>query len=282
MSTTTVSVSPHRAHGPATTATFAGNLKSEWIKLTTVRSTIWSLIILTTVTLGLAALAAVTYGAATAMEGLSALFPNTRSLVVTVAFGSTSLTSLTVAVLGALFSAGEYGTGSIRSTLTASPRRLRVLSAKVVILGLTTFIFGLMLSVVSLWLAASLYSMFGHEFIGLADPEVVGAIVGAALYLALTAIFAVALGFVVRSVAAAISTVLGILFVLPMVVGLFGMFLKWFRDIAIYQFPNSGQLLYSIPGDGDALSQWQAALVVLAWIAVATGLAVLVLKRKDS
>ncbi len=289
MSATTVSVSPRRAQGPVSQATFAGNLKSEWIKLTTVRSTIWSLVILTVVTLGLAAFFAFLVGMTMAADGMPEItLAETRTIVVTIALGSISLTCLVVAVLGAQFSAGEYGTGSIRATMTATPRRLRVLWAKMLVLGFATFVFGFVLSLGSVVMTASMFAGWGHQFVTLGDPLIAGVIVGAAGYLAFTAIFACAIGFVFRSSAAAISIVVGILFALPFVVGigagLLHAFAKtdWLANIARYQFAASGQYMFMIPVEGDPLLPWQATLVALAWIAVATGVAVLVLKRKDS
>ncbi len=291
MSTTTVTVSPRRAHGPANPATLAGNLKSEWIKLTTVRSTIWTLIILAVVTLGLTALTGMEYlkemGSRSGTTGSSDAW---RSSIVGTALLPMSMTCLAVAVLGVLFSAGEYGTGSIRSTMTATPRRLPMLWAKTIVLGLTTFVFGFIVSLGSVSIISALYTTRpmpeGVDPESLAvDPVVVGAVCGAAGFLALTAIFALAIGFVVRNVAAAIAIVVGIFFVIPITIGLLNNSVNWLKDIAVYQFTESGKFMHSIP-DGDplpnTLEPWQGTLVVLTWTVVSVAIAAVLLKSKDA
>jgi ABC-2 type transport system permease protein len=268
MSTTTATVSPHRANNPVNTATFAGNLKSEWIKLTTVRSTIWTLIILIASTLGFAVLTG----------GNMTKFPSyeiTREVVVGSALGFISLTCLVVAVLGALFSAGEYGTGSIRSTMTATPRRLPVLWAKMVVLGLTTFVVGFGLAITAAECVAG-----GGDPVSF-DPVVLGAACAVGAFLALTAIFALAIGFIVRNTAAAISIVVGVFFVMPLLVSALSHALKWLKDAAAYQFSASGSFMYSL-GIDNPLMPWQATLVVLTWVAVASIIATIILKNKDA
>ncbi len=276
MSTTTISVSPRCAHGPTTATTFAGTLKSEWIKLTTVRSTIWSLIILTVVTLGLAAL----------MGSRRVEKPPTyemvRELVIDSASNSITLTCLVVAVLGVLFSAGEYGTGSIRSTMTATPRRLPVLWAKTVVLGLSTFVFGFILSIASIAIVAGQHAARGLDNVSV-DSVTLAAACAAAGYLALTAIFALAIGFIVRSVPAGISIVVGILFAIPVVASIIGESVTWVNDVAVYQFTRSGSSFYKMvpahyPG---ALEPWAGGLIVAAWVAIATLIAATIVKTRD-
>ncbi len=291
MSATTPAVSStaHGTHAGVGAATFAGNLKSEWIKLTTVRSTIWSLIILTVVTLGLAAL----IGSTDEGVGRSS-YELIRSVTTTNAFGSISLTCLVVAVLGVLFSAGEYGTGSIRSTMTATPRRLPVFWAKIGVLGLTTFAFAFVVLIASVAIVSNFYAQ--HGGLGatdpgsiLLDPVVIGVACAAAGYLALTATFALAIGFVVRSVSAAISIVVGLLFVIPIIVEILGEKIRWLADVSVYQFAAAGRFMRSIPisgpsshEQGGTLEPWQGTLVVLAWVAVTTVIAAVLVKNKDA
>ncbi len=284
MSTSTVSVSSRRTNAPVWAATFAGNLKSEWIKLTTVRSTVWSLVILAAATLGLAALRAAFDGSAREEGAPVQSFAETSDLVVIFGLGSVALTCVVVAVLGALFSAGEYGNSSIRSTMTATPRRLPVLGAKMVVLGLTTFAFAFILFLGSVAMTAALYAACGHQFVSVGDPIVLSAILGAAGYLAFTAIFSIAIGFIVRSVAATISIVVGVFFVLPVVIAALSLALPWLGRVLPYLFSGSGSTMTEFQAEGlsqPTLLPWQATLVVTAWTVVAAGAAALVLKRKD-
>ncbi|HTZ08741.1 MAG TPA: hypothetical protein VMB72_06705, partial [Acidimicrobiales bacterium] len=124
---------------------------SEWIKFWTVRSTGWTLAVTLVAVVGICALATSTGPHDVVAD------PTRRSLI------GFFLGQLTVGVLGVLVMSAEYGTGSIRSTLAALPRRPVVLLAKVLVLGAVTLVVGEVLSFVSFFLGQALLSGSGRN-----------------------------------------------------------------------------------------------------------------------
>ena len=115
-------------------------VRSEWIKLRTLRSTVWSFAIIVLLTVGFGLLLAATFDTSTsAIVGVDA----ENSFAVSVATLGVNFTQLVAAVLGVLIISGEYTTGMIRSTFAAVPTRLPAFFAKVLVLAVSTFVVGL-------------------------------------------------------------------------------------------------------------------------------------------
>lgn len=126
-----------------------------------------------------------------------------------------------LAALGVLFITAEYRKGMILTTFTASPKRGRVLAAKALVLGAAAFAVGLVASVAAFLLTQPLLRSSGHKAPmfpepSLGDGEVFAAVVGTAGVLALIAVFAMALGALLRNTAAAVSVII-VLLVLPQI-----------------------------------------------------------------
>jgi ABC-2 type transport system permease protein len=235
----------------------AGVIRSEWIKLRSVRSTIWAFAIVIAVSVGIAVLMA-----ATGFFGDEPLPAELQTSIVMQAstFG-VYFGQLVMAVLGVLVISGEYGTGMIRSTLTAVPKRIPALAAKAVVLFLSSFVVA----------AMSCVARIG---------AFVGNLLLAALYLALTSVFALGVGTVLRSSAGGIAAALGIVLLLPIIVSAIAGFsgAQWAMDVSPYLFSNAGSGMYT----GGSLEQWQFTLIVAAWTALSLGAGALLLKRRDA
>jgi ABC-2 type transport system permease protein len=247
----------------------AGILRSEWIKLRSVRSTLWcyAMIALFTVGVGIAvaALSDVPAGA----DPVEALVTSsTAGLMIAV---------LVVAVVGSLVVTGEYGTGQIRSTFSAVPRRTGVLAGKAAVLGLTTFVVGLVSVAVA---AVASWAISGAPTVAISQALVVP-LVGAALYLTTIALLALGLGALVRTTAGALATSLGLLLVLPVVVTLLGSLTDaaWLTEVAKYLPQALGNDLMSV--DGGVLGRWTALGFLAVWDAVVLGGAWILVKRRD-
>jgi ABC-2 type transport system permease protein len=128
------------------------------------------------------------------------------------------LAQLAIGVLGALVVTGEYATGTIRATLAAVPNRLPVLWGKVIAFGL---------AVPAVCLPATLIAFFaGQAFLApqhisttLGAPGAARAVIGSALFLTAVGLLGLGLGALTRNTAAAVATLVGLLFMLPIVVG---------------------------------------------------------------
>jgi ABC-2 type transport system permease protein len=249
-------------------------LRSEWIKLRSLRSTALTL------AAALALMVAIGWliGWAT-NANWSDTSPQERAAFspIDVTLAGYYLAQLAVGVLGVLLVTGEYATGMIRATFGAVPRRLPVLWAKASLYAGVTF--ALMLAAAFLAFAGG-QELLGTHGTGLSAGGAVRAIVGVAGYLALIGVFSVALGFIVRSTAGGVAILFGLLLVLPTV----GLLLpaSWREHLLPYLPSNVGATLFSAQPPADALSATTSLLVLLGWLVAALGGAALVLKRRDA
>ena len=198
--------------GPAARVRFGRLLLAEWTKLRSVRSTIWSLLLLCALTLGLTAL----YTALTVSQWDQAgAFHHAQTAADPTALivgGGLALSQLTVCVLGVLVMASEYSTGSIHASLHAVPTRTPMLLAKSVVFALLIFVVGEAVAFSSFFLGASILHAKAPVAIG--DPGVARAVAGAGLYLSVLGLFALAIGALLRHTAAAVTAVIGLVLVL--------------------------------------------------------------------
>lgn len=254
--------------------TGGGILRSEWIKLRSLRSTVWSYVFVVLGSLGMAALMATNLPTdGIPAEGHAALAVQASTFGIF--FGQ-----LIVAVLGVLVISGEYSTGMIRSTLTAVPRRLGALWAKIVVLFVATFVIGAASAIGSFLLASPILAGRGISA-SLFDPEVILPLLGGGLYLAVVAVFAVGLGTILRSSAGGIAAALGVLLLLPIVLQMIPA--DWARDIVPYLLSSAGASLFASPMPGAEVADlWEDLLITLAWVVVSVGGAAVLLKRRDA
>lgn len=277
---TTQSASGPRYVSTGSGLSFSGLLKSESIKLWSLRSTYWTFSLVVVASLGLAvamsfALSPLTAGFDPATGAAMAV--DNAQMFVLVSTTGLGLGQMIVAVLGVLSISGEYSSGMIKSTLTAVPGRLPALWAKVIVLFGFTFLVGLF-SVVGSFLVATPILGAKDVTASLFDVDVIMPLLGNVLFLALIAVFSVGIGTIVRSSAGGIATVLGIILLLPTVVSLFSLLVKWVADIVPFMLTVAGSEMTA----PNSMESWQAFLVVLAWVAVSLGTAALLLKRRDA
>ncbi|MGH9091112.1 MAG: ABC transporter permease [Acidimicrobiales bacterium] len=192
----------------------AGLLRSEWTKLRTVRSTMWTLGITVVVGIGIAALATGETRAHWATMSLPTRlgFDPTRTSLIPLFF-----CQLAVGVLGVLVMSAELGTGTIRATFAAAPRRPQVLLAKVAVFGLVALVVSEVTAFLSFFVGQAMLTAPARHAT-LATPGALRAVVGTGLYLCVIGLFGLGVAAVVRHTAGAISAFAGVLLVLPIVV----------------------------------------------------------------
>ncbi|HUD78027.1 MAG TPA: ABC transporter permease subunit [Streptosporangiaceae bacterium] len=200
---------------------------------------------------------------------------------------------IAVIVVAAMFMTAEYRRGLIRVTLAASPRRGRVLAAKAVVIGSVSFLAGLAGAVVALAAGEPLLRSNGNYILPVSTLTDVRVMAGTAALVAVTAILAVALGALLRSSAAAITIAITVV-VLPYLLGqtvLPAGAADWVLRItpaaafAIQQTtPQYPQVTASYtPAQGYfPLAPWAGFAVLCAYAALALGLAVVILRRRDA
>jgi ABC-type transport system involved in multi-copper enzyme maturation permease subunit len=187
-----------------------------------------------------------------------------------------NLAQLAIGVLGVLLISGEYGTGMVRSTFAAVPKRLPVLWAKAALFALITFVIMVPSAFVAFLGGQQLLGSHGTT---LSAHGALRAVFGVALYLTVIAVFAVALGFLVRSTAGGIATLFGILLVLPGIGS--ALPASWQTSVLPYLPSRAGGALYDLHPDPGTLAPWTGFGVLCAWAAAALIAAAVVLKRRD-
>lgn len=260
-------------------ANFGRLLTAEWTKLRTVRSTVWSFAALIIAVLGLTAL--VSFFTA---QQWSSMTLDERATIAADPLGqllgfALYIGQAAVCVLGVLVVSAEYSTGMIRSTLLASPHRLRTLVAKCVVFTIPVALVTEALSFASFGIGSALVSSKVH--ISLSGPNVMRAVVGMGLYLTVLGLFAVAMGQLIRHSAGAITATLGVvLLVVPIAQLLPGSIGK---HIAAYLPTNAGQQILQVtPEKAHILSAWQGFGIFGLWTAVLLAVAVWLLVKRDA
>jgi hypothetical protein len=189
-------------------------LASEWIKLRSVRSTGWSIFAMTLITIGVAIIAGVTVTNQW----------NTFSLPDQLTFDPTGISlrgllfsQLVIGVLGVLVISAEYGTVTIRATLSAVPHRPLVLAAKAAVFAAVALLVGEVLSFGAFFVGQALLSSPAPHAT-LSQPGVLRAVVGGGLLIPVFGLFALGLGAIVRHTAGAITAYVGAILVVPLII----------------------------------------------------------------
>jgi ABC-2 type transport system permease protein len=259
--------------GPLTSPLTQGQvIRSEWIKLRTVRS---SWFVLAATVLGIAVLGLlVSYVSNAHWSSMNAadradFNPVNQDLI------GVNLAELTVGVLGVLAVTGEYATGMIRATFAAVPGRLPVLVAKAGVLAAVTFAVSLVTVLVTF---VGGQALLGPHGISLAHPGAVRAVFGAALYLTVVAVLGLGLGFLIRSAAGGIATLIAVLFVVPIMASA----LPGSSGFERFLPSMAGRALFIMNGGDGMLSPWLGFGIFVGYTVVVLAAAALALRRRDA
>ena len=262
---TTHAISPYRL-------TFFRLLRSEWIKLSTLRSTWWAIGITAVLTVGIALLVA---GSLAEVPG----FEPVQAVVTPFQF-----TMLLAGILGAIAVTGEYSTGMIRSTLAAEPVRGAVLASKAVVVAVVMFVSSLVIFFAAAVIVTPIFAGRDIPF-GWDDPATSTLpILAASVSMAVFALIGLAFGFLIRSGAGAIAATVGLLFVLPLIAGIFGGVgegWEWIIDVANH-LPMSAAQSAVLPQDDWGIPVAEAYVTLAAWVAAGMLGAWAVLRTRDA
>jgi ABC-2 type transport system permease protein len=189
---------------------FRSVARMEWLKLRSVRSTWWILLVFAAGMIGLAVLIMARQDPTFSAAGRATYDPTNNSLA------GLAIGQLALGVLGVLAITSEFSSGLIRLTFAAAPRRPLVLAAKTAVLAAVTLVAGEIMAFAAFALGeAVLRNPAPHAT--LAEPGVLRAVLMGGAYPALIALIGLGLGAVIRHTAGAISAVVGVLFVLPLI-----------------------------------------------------------------
>ncbi|QHY98182.1 ABC-2 family transporter protein [Streptomyces sp. S4.7] len=255
---------------PVRPATLGDAVASEWTKIRSVRSTMWTLGVMIVLMVGVGGLAAWAVSLSETTLGTESALP--------LGFFGALLGSICVITLGVLTIASEYGTGMIRTTLTACPSRARVLAAK----SLVFFLLVLTITTVTAALVGGIQVavLDGRAPTG---QEWLQATLGVGLYLALLGLLSLGVGALIRHSAGAITIMIGVV-LLPLVLAMF-MFSSSLVDVqqALFEYsiPSQIAVLYDTSMTGSGPKGWDPLFIGTVVTAAVMALAFFSLDRRD-
>jgi hypothetical protein len=262
--------------GPSPLGWLHAAVASEWIKLRSVRSV--PIALLAVIMFAVAEAAVVCAGFASHWTRLTAAeqasFDPTHRSIQGIVFAQ-----LVVGVLGVLVISNEYGNGLIRATFMTTPQRGLVLSAKAISFGLVTWAAGTAMSFAAFFVGQSLFGgPVPHTT--LSQPGVLRAVLGGGVYLLLIGLLGLALGTILRSTAAGVSSLFGIVVLLPLLLD--NVPTDLIGDTAAYLPSNAGAALWTVVPQSSRMLSPQSGLGVLALeVAVAGVFAFLLIRERD-
>jgi ABC-type transport system involved in multi-copper enzyme maturation permease subunit len=249
---------------------------SEWIKLRSLRSTLFSLLAALAFTIGFGIMLSAFRANDFSQNGFK---PGPRFDFTLVTLRGLYLAQIPIGVLGVLMITGEYTTGMIRASLSAVPRRLPVLWAKALVYAVVAFVVMGVASLIAFEAGAAIFHGAGFQ-LGLSTPGATRAVLGAALYGTVVGLLGVGLGFLLRNTAGAIATLFGLLLVLPAIAAALPASL--YADVFKYLPMPAGTQVLTTVGDPSLLSPWAGIGVFAIYAAVAIGAGAVMLKRRDA
>jgi ABC-2 type transport system permease protein len=287
-----------------------GAIASEFTKLRSVRSTYWTIGALIIVSVGIAAIAG--FGIASSIQNQPWNKAGTDSTQASlIAFFE--LGQLIIAVIGTMIITSEYSTGMIRTSLTAMPRRGTVYLGKLIVLTVVTLVVSLVTSFIAFFVGQAALSGSGvgaslfhsitipagvqmspppggngppnYVFQGtdlISSGTVLAAVVGTALFVTVVALIAFGLGAIIRHTAGAITSTIGLMFVLSIIIQILPN--SW-RDDVMRFFPDAaGRVLSVTVGGGDPhlWSAWPQFLVTVIWAVVLVGIGGYLFRKRDA
>lgn len=295
MSTTTISAPQRSARG---SLTFAGVLRSEWIKFRSLRSTQLLLAFTFLAVVGVGTMAA--WVQAMALEGIMKSgmgmgMPGAPAEPMTLSQAEAAMgfniyaipnagLQIGILILGALavlLISSEFGTGMIRSTMTAVPKRLPAFFAKAVVLVVVSYVLTLLAAVATTLIAMPIFSAYGID-ISFGLDGVVYSIIMGGLYVAGVALIGLSLGTLLRSSAGGIIVLVVVFFLLDLGTQLMSLMPgEFWKYINQYVPSVAGGRMLEIHDKVAFISPYVGGLIFLGWILLFMIPAVISLKTRD-
>ncbi|KAB2349041.1 ABC transporter permease subunit [Actinomadura rudentiformis] len=262
----------HGRGGGAVGGGLPGAVAAEWTKLWSLRSTWWALF----AAFGVMGLMSAILATSTASNNTNAITTDDQGVVQVsgIAVGATDLVQFVLIALAILMITGEYATGSIRTTLQWVPLRDRMLAAKAAVTAAVMLPAGVALGVLGTAVAEPLLGRWGR----LSAGDAVADVLAVGVYLALTCVFILGVGTVLRSTAGALTTAFLLLMAVPML--LVNSSVKALGYVADALPSTAGR--HFMAGEGGPYPPAVGLLILAAWAVASLALGTVVLRRRDA
>ena len=261
------------AHRP----TFANSLRAEWIRIRTMRSSGYLVLGALVFCTALAALGGSSAG--TEYAGLSGAERATFDPLA-ISLRGYLLGQIALGLLGGLVITAEYGARTIVTTLAATPRRGALLASKSIVLVSISLLSGILVSLSGFAVGQAALAGAGAPHLTLSDPQALRGVLGGGLYLTLAALLGLALGTLIRSTKATVTTLFGILLIVqafaPALPGDVGEWMaRWWPPLA------GGQIITGYR-DPALLGPWTGLAVMAGCVAIALAASFVAFRRRDA
>ncbi|MEU1333602.1 ABC transporter permease [Streptomyces sp. NPDC005865] len=250
-------------------------LKSEWTKIRSVSSTVWTLGLAVVVTIALGMLISILskndYDSLDAEDKLT--FDPTF-----ISFAGMSLGQLAMIVFGVLVVSNEYSTGMIRTSLAAVPQRATFLFSKIAVATLLAFVVGLATSFITFFVGQA---MLGQYKAQIGDPGVLRAVIGGALYMTLIAMFSMGVAAMLRSPMLSLGILMPFFFLISNILGN----VSATKKIGRFLPDQAGSKIMQVktPFDDDTpYGPWGGLGIMLVWVVAALIGGYVLLKKRDA
>ncbi|MER7934433.1 MULTISPECIES: ABC transporter permease [unclassified Streptomyces] len=256
-------------------AVVAQVVRSEWTKIRSVSSTVWtlSLAVVVSVALGtlLSALANSHFSDMPARERIS--FDPTN-----ISFAGLTLGQLAMIVFGVLVVSNEYSTGMIRTSLAAVPQRATFLFSKIAVAAGLALAVGLLTSFAAFFLGQA---MLGSHRAHLGDTGVLRAVIGGGLYMTLIAVFSMGVATMLRSPLLSLGILMPFFFLISNILGN----VDATKKIGRFLPDQAGShIMEVVPRAGDDVpyGPWGGLGIMGLWVVAALIGGYALLKRRDA
>ncbi|MFH8988492.1 ABC transporter permease [Streptomyces sp. NPDC017940] len=250
-------------------------LKSEWTKIRSVSSTVW--------TLGLALVVTIALGLLISILAKNDYDNLSREDKITfdptyISFAGMSLGQLAMIVFGVLVVSNEYSTAMIRTSLAAVPQRAAFLSGKIAVATALAFLVGLATSFLTFFIGQA---VLGEYKARIGDPGVLRAVIGGALYMTLIAMFSMGVAAMLRSPMLSLGILMPFFFLISSILGN----VEATKKVGRFLPDQAGSKIMQVtsPFDDDTpYGPWGGLAIMVAWTAAALIGGYVLLKKRDA
>ncbi|GAB2726532.1 ABC transporter permease [Streptomyces bullii] len=250
-------------------------IRSEWTKIRSVASTVWtlSLAVVVTIALGMliSALSKNEFDRMGAQERVD--FDPTF-----ISFAGMSLGQLAMIVFGVLVVSNEYSTGMIRTSLAAVPQRGTFLFSKIAVASGLALAVGLATSFAAFFLGQA---MLGERRTSVGEPGVLRAVIGGGLYMTLIAMFSMGVAAMLRSPMLSLGILMPFFFLVSNILGN----VDATKKVGRYLPDQAGSTIMQVVtpvGDDRPYGPWGGLGIMALWVLAALAGGYVVLKRRDA
>jgi ABC-2 type transport system permease protein len=249
-------------------------VRSEWTKIRSVASTVWTLSLALVVTVALGMLIS-----GLLRRDFGRLGPHERLAFdpTFAGFAGMNIGQLAMVVFGVLVVSNEYSTGMIRASLAAVPQRGTFFFAKIAVATGLALAVGMATSFAAFFLGQA---MLGPHRASIGDPGVLRAVVGGGLYMTLIAVFSMGVAAMLRSPLLSLGILMPFFFLISHVLGN----VDATKRVGRFLPDQAGSRIMQVvaPADDTPYGPWAGLGIMVLWVAAALAGGYAVLKRRDA